>query len=219
MNPPKCAGRGGCIRDKERSQIGGHQGKNEECYESGFVGGLLAEPPGAHQKAANEEAHDAGCAGQGECGSKIKIETAKPAFGREKADSQSHSKVVESDQGEGTEPPEDEGVRQAGQRALSNDLSLADHLPDEVPDAAADGEQVEVRVFLRAEDLVENRAESPPEGGAGRKCETNEKKLLQEREVLWFGKDCVQKSHKRTKSRYTIELGAVVGAGFECGIC
>jgi hypothetical protein len=37
--------------------------------------------------------------------------------------------------------------------------------------------------------------------------------------VLWFGKDCVQKSHKRTKSRYTIELGAVVGDGFERGIC
>src|ERR1035437_6599702 len=214
MNPPECAGRGGCIRDKERSQIGGHQDKNEECYESGFVGGLLAEPPGAHQKAANEEAHDAGCAGQGECGSKIKIETAKPAFGREKADSQSHSKVVESDQGEGTEPAEDEGVRQAGQRALSNDLSLADHLPDKVPDAAADWEQVEVRVFLRAEDLLENRAESPPEGGAGRNCETNEAERVEGGGGVRCGKDCWQRSHKRTKSRYTIESGAVVGGWF-----
>jgi hypothetical protein len=56
--------------------------------------------------------------------------------------------VVERDQGKGAEGPEDEGVGEAGQRALADDLGLAEDFPEEVPDALADGEEVEAASFF-----------------------------------------------------------------------
>ena len=56
--------------------------------------------------------------------------------------------MVEADEGEGEESPKDEGVGEAGERALAYDFSLAENLPEEVPDAAADGVEGEVGVFF-----------------------------------------------------------------------
>ena len=63
--------------------------------------------------------------------------------------------MVQRDQRKGAEPPEDEGVGQAGQWPFANDLGLAENLPEEVPDALADGKEMEAgsffewRIFLR----------------------------------------------------------------------
>ena len=75
--------------------------------------------------------------------------------------------MIEADEGEGEESPEDEGVGEAGERALADDLALAEDLPEEVPDAAADGLEGEVRVFFGAEDGAEDGAEAPEEESSG----------------------------------------------------
>ena len=64
--------------------------------------------------------------------------------------------MVQRDQRKGAEGPENERVGHAGQRPLANHLCLAQHLPDEVAHALADGEEMEVRVFLRLQDSLEN---------------------------------------------------------------
>ena len=46
--------------------------------------------------------------------------------------------MVERDQREGQEGPEDERVGDAWKRPLPNDLGLAENLPEEVPDAPAE---------------------------------------------------------------------------------
>ena len=74
--------------------------------------------------------------------------------------------MVERDQRKGAEGPEDKGVRQAGERALANDFGLEEHLPDEVPDAFAEGEEMKAGIFLRLQDFVEDDAEAPPEAVA-----------------------------------------------------
>ena len=72
--------------------------------------------------------------------------------------------MVERDQGEGAEGPEDEGVGQAGEGALADDLGLAEHLPDELPDSLADREEAKAGILLRFQDFVEDEAEAAPEG-------------------------------------------------------
>ena len=72
---------------------------------------------------------------------KSEVEAAKAAGGVQKAEAKPHGEVVQRDQRKGAEAPEDEGVGQAGQRALADDFGLAEHLPDKVPDAAADGKE------------------------------------------------------------------------------
>ena len=56
--------------------------------------------------------------------------------------------MIQRDQGKGAESPEDKGMRQARQGALADDFGLAHDFPEEIPDAAADGEEVEAGVFL-----------------------------------------------------------------------
>jgi hypothetical protein len=69
---------------------------------------------------------------------------------------------------------------------------------------------VEIGIFFRVEDFVEDHAEAAPEGGTRRDSEGDKKQLLHEGEVAGFSKDCVQRKHRRTKLRYTIVMGAVV---------
>ena len=99
--------------------------------------------------------------------------------------------MVERDQGEGAEAPEDKGVGEAGERALADDFGLAENFPEEIPDAAAEGEEVEASVFFRFEDFVENHAEAAPESGGGGCDENDEKQFLREGEVLRLRESCV----------------------------
>ena len=65
--------------------------------------------------------------------------------------------MIERDEGEGAKSPEDEGVGEAGQRALFDDEGLAHHFPEEVPDAAADGGEGKAGVGFGTPDRAENR--------------------------------------------------------------
>ena len=84
-------------------------------------------------------------------------------MGIEETDSEADGEVVQRDEGEGAESPEDEGVGEAGQGALADDFGLADDFPEEVPDAFADGREAEFGVFSGFEDSLEDWAETTPE--------------------------------------------------------
>src|ERR1700679_1499387 len=99
--------------------------------------------------------------GQG-CG-KVKVEGANEAIGPEEADAEAHRAMVEGDQSKGQKCPEDQGMGQPGEGALANDLGLAENFPEEIRDAFGNGEKMEVGVFFRLEDLVEDLPEPTPE--------------------------------------------------------
>ncbi len=148
VNPPEGADRRAGVGDEERGQVGGHQDEDQQGDEAGFPGELFAQPFGADEEAADEEAEDADGAGHGEGGGKVEVEAADSARGREKAEAEAHGEVVERDQRKGAEGPEDEGVGQARQRALADDFGLAEHFPDEVADALAEGKRWKPASFL-----------------------------------------------------------------------
>ena len=75
--------------------------------------------------------------------------------------------MVEADQGEGEESPEDEGVEEAREWALADDLGLAEDFPEEIPSAFADMGEMKAGIFARLEDLVEDDAETLPEEPGG----------------------------------------------------
>ena len=100
--------------------------------------------------------------------------------------------------------PEYEGVREAGQGPFADDFGLAEHFPEEVPDALADGRQAEVRVFSGFEDSLENGREAAPEQGGGSNDQSRQKQLLPRREAMRFSKRGGEDVHIRTHSQYTI---------------
>ena len=96
--------------------------------------------------------------------------------------------MVERDQGKGAESPEDKGVGEAGEGALADDFCLAHDFPDEVPDASADGGEVEAGVFFRVRGFCwrigPKRRQKSAAGGGGH---GGEEEHLSEGEVLGFG--------------------------------
>ena len=83
--------------------------------------------------------------------------------GWRKANAHADGEMVQRDQGEGEESPEDEGVGEAGQRALADDFGLADDFADERPDAVGDRAQGEAEVLLRAKDVAQDRGDAEEE--------------------------------------------------------
>jgi hypothetical protein len=73
--------------------------------------------------------------------------------------------VIERDQGEGEESPEDESVGEAGERALADDLGLAEDLPDEEPDALSQWMEGKVIIFFGVQDVSGDRGEAVDEEG------------------------------------------------------
>ena len=57
-------------------------------------------------------------------GGEPEVEAAEEALGRKEAESEAGGEVIEGDEGEGAESPEDEGVGDAGEGALANDFGL-----------------------------------------------------------------------------------------------
>ena len=178
VQPPERSNRGACIGDEERGQVGGHEGEDEQGDEAGFPGEFFAEPLGADEEAADEEAQDADGAGGGEDGGEPEVEAADGAGGREESESEDGGAVVERDQHKGAEGPEDEGVGEAGGGPLADDFGLEEDFPDEVADALADGEEMEAGVFFRLEDFIEDDAEAAPEGPRGGEDQGGEEQLL-----------------------------------------
>jgi hypothetical protein len=85
--------------------------------------------------------------------------------------SDASGEVVERDQSEGAESPEDEGVGDAWQRALGDHFRLEHHFGEEVPDAFADGVKRETGIRFGRADFAHYFSEAMPEsiGGGGEK--------------------------------------------------
>ena len=71
--------------------------------------------------------------------------------------------VIERDEREGAETPEDEGMGNAGERPLPDDLALADYFGEKLPKAMTYGTNPKIGVFLRREDSVQYFLEANPE--------------------------------------------------------
>ena len=97
--------------------------------------------------------------------------------------------MVEGDEGEGEEAPEDEGMGEAGEGPFADDFGLAEDFPDEVADARAEGEEMEVGVATGGADFGDDEAEAPPEEVGAGEDERDEEELLGEREGSGFGED------------------------------
>ena len=95
--------------------------------------------------------------------------------------------MVEGDEGEGEESPEDEGVGDAGERALADDFGLAEDFPDEVADAPGDGVERPAEVFAGGEDVAEDRGEAEEEERCGGGDEEQQQNDFDGGEVLRFG--------------------------------
>jgi len=219
MGPPKNSSEGISVGDEEGGQVGGHEREDQQGDEAGFPGELFAEPFGSNEKAANEEAEDSHGAGQCESGGEVEIDASDGAVGREKPDAEADRAVVKRDQGEGQEGPEYEGVGEAREWAFADDFGLAKHLPEEVPGALADGEEVKAGVFFRFEDFVEDHTEAAPEEIGRGEDHCGEDELLEKGEVLGFGKDGEIREHRRTElqpndTRWAHGLSLGGGSGF-----
>ena len=81
VGPPESF-EGGVVAGDEGGEVGDHQGEDEQGDEAGFVGDLLAEPDGADEEAADEQACDGDCDEQRPRGGKEEVEAADPAVRR-----------------------------------------------------------------------------------------------------------------------------------------
>ena len=155
-------------------------------------GGLFAVPParqvGHHQaKIRNAMTPDSGDTSPSQRGRTTKRRTKSPAMRhrhrhgphrheaeiepaesrrsrRQERQAEARGDVVDRDQRERAEAPEDEGVRQARQRPLPDHLPLQHHFPQELADARAERRDLEIRRFARADRMIfRTFAEPPPE--------------------------------------------------------
>ena len=68
--------------------------------------------------------------------------------------------VIQRDQREGAESPEDEGVREAGQRPLADHFALQHHFPDEIRRRVAERPKLKIGVRLGCADARARRGRS-----------------------------------------------------------
>src|SRR5260370_14827606 len=156
--PQRCGG----FAQPERREIGDQQGENEQRDEAGFVRDR-AEPLGAKHEAPESETRDGNRDRDGERGGEIEVESSENSVAREEMQADALREVVDGDEREGAESPEDEGVRESGQRALADHCALQQHFPDEVANAPSGRLQSKFRILLGAQDGSPDFAESQPE--------------------------------------------------------
>ena len=160
VRPPESFERG-VVAGEEGGEVGDHQQEDEQGDDAGLVGDFLAEPDGADEEAADEEARRSRWRPAAPTRRRRRSRSGRSRLsGGRKPRRRPSGEVVERDQGEGEESPEDEGVGDAGQRALADDFGLAEDFPDEVADAAGDGAEREAEVFAGGEDGAEDGGEA-----------------------------------------------------------
>jgi len=171
------------VAGEEGGEVGDHQQEDERGDDAGFIGNLLAEPDGANEEAADEEA----CDGDGNQESPGGGEEEVEAVWLQESYAQAGCEVVEGDESEGEESPEDEGVGDAGKRALADDFGLEEDFAGERPDTFGDGAEREAEVFAGFEDGAENRTETIEEERCGGADEEQQEEDFEGGEVLGFG--------------------------------
>ncbi len=95
--------------------------------------------------------------------------------------------MVEGDQGEGEESPEDEGMGNAWKRPLADDFGLTQDFPDEVFHALRDGSERPAEVLASGEDVAEDGGETDEEESGRGAGEEKQQADFEGREVLRFG--------------------------------
>ena len=98
------------------------------------------------------------------------VEAAEAALRREEAQAEARREMIHGDQRERAEAPEDERVRQAGQRPLLDHFALRHHFPKKLPDARPERLHVEIGRGARAAGshagLCEARTQKSPSEAA-----------------------------------------------------
>src|SRR5262249_41210109 len=129
----------------------------------------LPQPARAQNEAAESEIEDAGCNGNRDQRDKPHVDAAKNVLAAEEGKAEAKREVIEGDQREGEEAPEDEGVSDAGDGPLGDDFGLKKDFPDEIGDAPreiAEGE-TGIRFCGRDDrgDSAETSEKKPGRGG------------------------------------------------------
>ena len=206
VRPPQrlhCAGR---ARHEESRQVRCHQCEDQERNEA-RAPRKLAQPLGPHQKSPHKENGDACRAGDGKDRRKIEINSSHASRRIEEAKAENHRAVIQCNQREGAERPENESVRHAHERPLADHLRLQQHLPDEVPHPFADRKEMKIRIIFRLQNFSEDGPEAPPEPVDGGCRQGDEQTGLPERKVPRLGQGWQQIHHGCTKPQYTMGSG------------
>src|SRR5271156_1294472 len=133
---------------KERAEIGDHEQKNEQRDEAGFPG-HGAQPLGTDHQAAESESGDGNGYQNAENRRDGEVELSEKAIAGDEVEAHALGKMVDGDERECAESPEDKSMRKAGQRALPDDFSLQQDFPNEVTDTAPHGLDAELGIFFR----------------------------------------------------------------------
>src|SRR5581483_59248 len=149
VQPPIDASAHRTLAIPEAAEVRNHQGENQEGDESRF-GRHGAQPFRLHQESADEQPGNRYGDGDRPDRDEAEIEAAERALVREEGETESGSEVIQGDQREGAESPEDEGMRKSGKRPLLDDLALRHDFPKELADARTQRRDGEIRRLARA---------------------------------------------------------------------
>jgi hypothetical protein len=198
VQPPEHGNCRAARGNEEGGEVGDHQKKDEKSDETGFPGEFRSEPARPDQEPANEEAKDADGAAQSKCRGEPEVKAPPKAVRRKKANPEAHRSVVQGNQDEGAESPEDKGMGQAREWPLADDFGLAEDLGNELPNAAADWSELEIGVLFRMEDAAKDRPESLPEERAGSEGQAGKGNPLNDGERCRFSQSKGHEHHSRT---------------------
>ena len=95
--------------------------------------------------------------------------------------------MVQGHQGESEESPEDEGVGEAGNWALADDLRLEEDFANKRPDAFRDGRERPAQVFASGEDSAQDGGEAQEEKCGRGGGEDQQQNDFERGEVLGLG--------------------------------
>jgi len=163
VGPPVGMARGAPLVQHQARQVGHHQEENEKRDQPRLLRHLGAQPDRADEETADEQAGDGDGHQQCENGHQAEIPPAEHGCGRKERTKQSGGDVVHGDQCETAKAPEDEGVREAGQRPLPDDLPLQQYFPEELAGTGSERVYVKIGSGTGAADDVHHLAEAYPE--------------------------------------------------------
>jgi hypothetical protein len=162
MDPPVRSSGGGSFRHHKREQVSEHEGEDQQGDKAGFDRHFRAQPDWPQHQAPKRQPSDGDGYGNREQGHEVAIGADRGVSRGQKIEADSSRQVSDRNQGECAESPEHEGVRDSGQRPLTDHFPLQQNFPNEFRDARASGAEVKVSVSFGAANGGHNRTETPP---------------------------------------------------------
>ena len=164
VQPPHALSRERFLVDPEPGQIGDHQHEDQQRDEARFRR-HFAQPHGPHHEAAHEQPGDRDRHRHRQHRHESEVEAAETRIARQKPRAECRRNVIQRDQREGQKSPEDEGVREAGQRPLLDHLPLQHDFPEKLPDPRPQRRQLEIRRGARTAELHSGLCENATRTG------------------------------------------------------